>query len=285
MSYALLIGVDDLRVNLRRGRWAVFDCRFDLKAPEAGQQAYAAGHVPGARYADLARDLSGAVASDTGRHPLPDTRELGLFLSRCGVTSETQVVAYDDHGGAYAARLWWLLRWLGHERVAVLDGGLAAWRAAGLALSTDRSRPTAGKASSFGAAHDSCWLDTAALSDALARRSVCLLDAREPERYRGEIEPIDPVAGHIPGARSVPYRGNLDANGRFLDARALRERFAAELAGQAPEQVVHMCGSGVTACQNILAMEVAGLSGSKLYPGSWSAWISDPQRPVARGPD
>ncbi|ROR34152.1 sulfurtransferase [Inmirania thermothiophila] len=256
--------------------WVVVDCRFRLDAPEAGEAAWREGHIPGAVYAHLERDLSGPVTAASGRHPLPAPGPLMARLGAWGIGPGTTVVAYDDAGGAFAARLWWLLRWLGHRRVAVLDGGLAAWLAAGGGLARDRGavRPCRFEGRPGG-------MPTVD-AEAVRAGGWCLVDARAPERYRGEEEPIDPVAGHIPGAVNLPFTGNLDRAGRFLPPAALARRFAA--LGAAPQRVVHYCGSGVTACHNLLAMELAGLAGARLYPGSWSEWIRDPARAVARGP-
>lgn len=257
------------------------DCRFDLADTARGEREYAAAHLPGAVYAHLERDLSGPVTPLTGRHPLPDATQLAARLGALGIGDDVQVVAYDDAGGAFAARLWWLLRWLGHDAVAVLDGGLHAWRAAGGLLSQDRTAPTARR---FRARPDHArWLDAAGLARALADERCLLIDARALERYAGEVEPIDPVAGHVPGARSAPFAANLGPDGRFLPAAALAARYGALLGPRPPHEVVAMCGSGVTACHDLLALEIAGLPGARLYAGSWSEWIRDPSRPVARG--
>lgn len=277
--FTTLIDSATLADHLADPDWVVVDCRFDLARPGAGREAYALGHVPGARYAHLDEDLSGPLTHDSGRHPLPEPGRLTVTLRQWGIGKATQVVCYDDCGGMYAARLWWMLRWLGHGAVALLDGGLPAWIDAGHGLQAGAEAPSA-PGDFEPMLRADCWLST----DAVAQGSLDLWDAREPARYRGEVEPIDPVAGHIPGARNVPCSENLGADGRFLPAPALRQRFDAVLAGEAPGQVVHLCGSGVTACHNLLAMEIAGLGGSRLYPGSWSAWISDPARPVATGP-
>lgn len=278
----MLIDVQTLRERLPAGDLRVFDCRFNLAEPEAGWQAYVAGHIPGAQYAHLETDLSGAITPQSGRHPLPEPAALVQCLRAWGVNPDSQVVAYDDKGGAMASRLWWLLRWLGHERVALLDGGLAAWTAQGGELET--ALPPARPAGRFVArprAH--AWLASGEVASGLRAGELCLLDARGAARFRGEQEPIDPVAGHVPGALNLPFEGNLDVAGRFLSAGQLRKRFLTVLVNVEAERVVHMCGSGVTACHNLLAMELAGLGGSRLYPGSWSEWIRDPARPVAQG--
>jgi thiosulfate/3-mercaptopyruvate sulfurtransferase len=270
----------------------LLDCGFDLADAGAGERAFAAGHLPGAAYAHLDRDLSGRKTGLNGRHPLPERQAWAATLGRLGVAPGTAVVAYDDHGGVYAARAWWLLRWAGHDAVAVLDGGRAAWQAAGGALvAGDTPRQPPQPAYPVSAAPAMPHIDTATLLQPWTR--VTLVDARAPERYRGEVEPLDPVAGHIPGALNRFFRQNLGADGRFKPARQLREEYTALLGGgdDAPGRgmgregraVVHQCGSGVTACHNLLAMEAAGLRAGLLYPGSWSEWCADPARPVARG--
>ena len=259
----------------------MFDCRFDLADPGFGRQAYATAHVPGAFFLDLDEDLSGAKTGSNGRHPLPDPARLAARLAACGVGNHTQVVAYDDAGGMVAARLWWLLRWLGHHRVAVLDGGLQAWLAAGQAL--DAALPEA-RAATYSLALRADRVDAQYVRQHLGQPDMVLIDARSPDRFRGENEMLDPVGGHIPGAINRFFRDNLDAHGCFKQASVLREEFGALLGAHSPRQVVHQCGSGVTACVNALAMEAAGLSGSRLYAGSWSEWCADPARPVVRGP-
>lgn len=283
MTYSTLITVDALKAHLRDPAWRVFDCRGSASDPIAGEEHYRRGHIPGARHADLERTLSAPRGTDTGRHPLPERNTLAAWLGREGVDNHTQVVAYDDAGGAFAARLWWLLRWLGHPAAAVLDGGIQAWQADGGALeSGEAGRPPAREFTLRSPLVHA--LDAASVADIVAdRRPGRLLDARDPARYLGDEEPLDPVAGHIPGAHNRPFKGNLDEKGRFLTPTSLRERF--EALGDRPEAIVHYCGSGVTACHNLLAMEHAGLAGSRLYPGSWSEWIRDPQRPLRRGPE
>lgn len=280
----------------------VLDCRFSLADPQAGQAAWATGHIPGAVHADLDQDLSApriassparglrAGAFESGRHPLPSPDDFGATLRRWGVSPHTRVVAYDDAGGVFAARAWWLLRWAGHARVQVLDGGWQAWcQAHGDLVSDEPSTRRASALTMHGDPRE--VVDTA---DVLAQvapdmapgralpEPMMLLDARAPDRFRGDHEPIDPVGGHIPGALNRFFQLNLDAEGRFKPAAVLREEFEALLCGHAPRQVVHQCGSGVTACHNLLSMELAGLPGSRLYPGSWSAWCADPGRPIAR---
>jgi thiosulfate/3-mercaptopyruvate sulfurtransferase len=271
------------RVNLPGADWRIVDCRFDLADPAAGELAYAAGHVPGAVYAHLDRDLSAPRTDRSGRHPLPEIEAAAATFSRLGIDGRTRVVAYDASGGIYAARLWWLLRWLGHERAAVLDGGWQAWTAAGLPVSTE---PASVAPRTFVAHPQPRATVNADELDGLLEGNACLLlDARAPERYEGRTEPLDPKAGHVPGARNHPYVRNLGDDGQFLPEEELRERLLARLRGRAPSEVVSMCGSGVTACHTLLALEIAGLPGGRLYPGSWSEWSRDPLRPVATGPE
>lgn len=262
----------------------LLDCRYDLADANAGWQAYGRSHLPGARYAHLDTDLSDLGRSGLGRHPLPDPDVFAAICGRWGIGPETDVACYDAAGGALAAaRAWWLLRACGHRRVAVLDGGWTAWTAAGLPVSDDRPLRRIGDyprgASTLGAACE----DAGALAAGLAAGDILLLDARAAARFRGEVEPIDARAGHVPGARNRPYTENLTADGAFLAPSGLRRQFEVLLDGRPPNQVVHMCGSGVTAVHNLLAMEHAGLHGSRLYAPSWSGWITDPARPVARG--
>jgi len=255
----------------------LLDCGFDLADTTAGERAYAAGHLPGALYAHLDRDLAGAKTGRNGRHPLPTRQALAAQMGAWGICAGAQVVCHDDHGGVYAARAWWLLRWMGHADAAVLDGGRNAWLAAGGKLETTPGAPHAQPPYPTRPAA-LATLDTPTLQSRLGL--ITLLDARAPERFRGEAETLDPVAGHIPGAVSRFFKNNLGADGHFKPAAQLREEFNALDAGGA---VVHSCGSGVTACHNLLAMAHAGLAPGALYPGSWSEWCSDPARPVARG--
>ncbi|MGB6307187.1 MAG: sulfurtransferase [Steroidobacteraceae bacterium] len=280
MEFHTLIAAELLQGLLGEPRLAVVDCRFDLMNPDAGRQAYLRGHIPGARYADLNRDLSAPVGSGTGRHPLPTPEAFASWLGAAGIGNDAQIVAYDDANGSIAARLWWMLRWVGHDAIAVLDGGLKAWIARGGALQpgglefqgrafTPRTDPRAA-------------VSTSEVERTLEDPAALLVDARAQERYAGTIEPIDSVAGHVPGAVNHPFTANLDAEGRFLPAGEIRSRWHRRLGGKEPKNVIAMCGSGVTACHNLLSLEVAGMSGAKLYSGSWSEWIRDPKRPVAR---
>jgi thiosulfate/3-mercaptopyruvate sulfurtransferase len=261
--------------------WRVFDCRHDLASPALGEQLYAQGHIPGALFAHLDRDLSAPKSSANGRHPLPRPEALALWLGRCGLRPGEQVVAYDAGNGTMAARLWWTLRWLGHEAAAVLDGGLAAWIAEGRPVTAEL--PVVAATRYPIALQPGRAVDAAYLERHLGSRELLLLDARTAARYRGETEPIDPVAGRIPGAANRFCGENLAPDGRFKPAVALREEFEVLLGARAPEEVVHYCGSGVAACHNALAMEIAGFGGSRVYVGSWSEWLADPRRPRASG--
>ena len=284
MPFKTLIDADSLRGLLGQSQLAVIDCRFDLMNPAAGLEAYVKGHIPGARHADLNRDLSAPVTAHTGRHPLPAPDAFAARLGELGVGDDTQVVAYDDANSSMAARLWWMLRWLGHEAVAVLDGGFKAWVAAGGAVESGEAAARTTRAARFTPRVDlRAVLSTADLERALQAGTHLLVDARAAERFAGLIEPIDPVAGHVPGAVNHPFTANLGADGRFLPAAELERRWRERLAGKNPQAVIAMCGSGVTACHHLLSLEAAGLPGGRLYAGSWSEWIRDPRRPVARG--
>jgi thiosulfate/3-mercaptopyruvate sulfurtransferase len=255
----------------------VVDCRHDLFDLEAGRRAYAAGHIPGAHFMHQDDDLSGPKTGRNGRHPLPDREVFAARLRAIGLNQDQQLVGYDDQGGMLASRLWWLARWLGHDRVAVLDGGIAAWKRMGFPLSTGAPHPEPGDFT----ASDSVATAFSTEDIVSGADANVLVDARIPERYAGEIEPLDPVAGHIPGALNWPFQRNLQPDGRFKPAEKLREEYARLLDDADPERVVHYCGSGITACHNIIAMELAGMHGSALYPGSWSEWCADPARPIA----
>jgi len=282
VTYRTLVTVDELQSLADQQRELVLvDCRFSLGDPAAGRRAYEDGHIPGAHYADLNRQLSGpVVAGRTGRHPLPDPAKLTHLVGSWGVTETSQVVVYDDAGGAMASRAWWLLRWLGHEDVAVLDGGFADWVAAGGAPC--REIPTLA-ISVFKPKLRSDLLVDATQASSLAQQGR-LFDARGLARFRGDEEPIDPVAGHIPGARPLPFADNLDGL-RFRSKAQLEARYAEAFTGTEASHCAVYCGSGVTACHDILAAAHAGFDGVKLYAGSWSEWITDPSRPVATGAD
>lgn len=281
MAFTTLVTTAELARHLDDPDWVVFDCRFILNDPEAGRRAYAAGHIPGARYAHLNDDLSGPVTANTGRHPLPDPGLLAGKLGRWGVDAATQVVAHDDSFGAMAARLWWLLRWLGHDAVAVLDGDLRAWLREKRPMTS--AEPVVKPRAFSARVRADAWLDSAAVERLVQTGDGVLLDARAEERFRGEVEPFDRVAGHVPGAISLPFEDNLQPSGRFLPPEELRDLYRHALGDISADRVAHMCGSGVTACHNLLAMEHAGLAGARLYVGSWSEWITDPRRPIARG--
>jgi thiosulfate/3-mercaptopyruvate sulfurtransferase len=274
-----LISAAELSQHVDDPGWLIVDARFDLANPEAGETAYRAGHIPNAIYAHLDRDLSGPRTPLTGRHPLPDPQTFQATLRGWGLTSTMQVVVYDADSGAFAARLWWLLRWVGHASVAVLDGGLKAWRAAGLRQSQSIPQRVASNFTVH--PNDALWMSAPQVSEKLNDPAWRLLDARAPERYAGKVEPIDPVAGHVPGALNHPFSRNLDSEARLRSAAELARDYSASQAGVRDEHTIVMCGSGVTACHLLLAMEAAGKPGGKLYAGSWSEWIRDPSRPVA----
>jgi len=275
------VSADELGARLDDPNWVVIDCRFDLMRPGAGRLTYEAGHIPGAVYADLDQDLASAVVDDGtgGRHPLPDPTEFGQLLASWGVGPHSIVVAYDDLDNAVAARLWWLLRWVGHERVAVLDGGLDAWVEADGPLTTEIPQPLPGL---FKPRPGSMpVIDAECVEAELADGTLLLLDARAADRFAGRIEPLDRVAGHIPGASNTPFQDNLGTDKCFRPAAELHAYYRARVGDRPMETVACMCGSGVTACHTLLALEAAGMRGALLYVGSWSDWISSEQRPVA----
>lgn len=273
--------VAELQAHLFDADWCVIDCRHDLMDPQAGAREYAKGHIPGAQFAHLDEDLSGAKSGTNGRHPLPERAALAARLRAWGVHDDTQIVVYDAAGGSFAARLWWLARWLGHERVALLDGGWQQWLADTQWSSVEPPAREPGRFSIRPSLEETTA--AAELQALLAQGRSVLVDARAPERYEGRVEPIDPVAGHIPGAVNRFWQLNL-GGGRFKPADQLRAEFEQLLAGREPTSLIAQCGSGVTACHHLLAMRIAGLAGARLYAGSWSEWIADPARPVARGP-
>ncbi|MDB5810660.1 MAG: 3-mercaptopyruvate sulfurtransferase [Betaproteobacteria bacterium] len=274
-----IVSVTELAAHLDDVEWIVFDCRFDLADTEAGRRAFAQSHIHGARYAHLDEHLAGAKTGRNGRHPLPDAGTFCAKLEKLGLRDAMQVVAYDASGGYYAARLWWMLRWVGHARCAVLDGGWDAWLKAGGRVSSQA--PALATGSFHGTARDIA-VDAETVSRLAVEKGGAVVDARSEDRFRGENETLDPVGGHIPGAINRFFKNNLAADGRFKPAAELRQEFNHLLGATTPECVIHQCGSGVTACHNLLAMEIAGLAGSRLYPGSWSEWCSEPQRPIAR---
>ena len=281
--YTSLISTDELARQLSDPALVLVDCRHNLSDVGAGERAYGASHLPGARFMHMDRELSGERTGGNGRHPLPDVAALSGSLSRAGIDASKQVVAYDQNNGMWASRLWWLLHWLGHDAAAVLDGGIDKWIAEGRPITADRPSVQSAR---FVAMTPRPVISSADILRGLSNHSsnpLTIIDARAPERFRGDIEPLDPVAGHIPGAINRPYGANLTPQQTFKPAELLRAEFDAQLGGAPLSSVVHQCGSGVTACHNLLAMEVAGLPGSRLYPGSWSEWVADPARPVARG--
>lgn len=280
MASTTLVSPADLAAHLDDPSWVIADCRYDLADPEAGERAYRDAHIAGALFMHIDRDLSGRKTGTNGRHPLPQLDDVVATFSRAGIDPTKQVVAYDQSNGMWASRLWWMLQWLGHRAAAVLDGGVDRWIAEGHLLTAELRdiRPA-----TFVFQRTSPIATAQEVAAHLDDGTLTVIDARAPERYRGDVEPIDPVAGRIPGALNRPYSANLDAQGKFKPAQLLRAEFETLLDGASPASVVHQCGSGVTACHNVLAMSVAGLPGSRLYPGSWSEWIADPARPIARG--
>lgn len=283
MPIAQLISPQQLAARLEQPGLVLLDCRFALEDPDYGQRSYAEGHLPGAHFADLERDLSGPLVKGvTGRHPLPEPAALIARLQAWGIDADSDIVLYDDGPAAYAARAWWLLAWLGkRDGVFILDGGLKAWHAAGQPLSLDAPAALPGRFS--GRPDDRLLLSAEQLQQRLGHTTLTLLDARAQPRFRGDVEPIDPVAGHIPGAQCAAFTENLGADGRFLPAEQLKQRFAAKLGDRSPSELVAYCGSGVTACHNLFALCLAGYPLASLYAGSWSEWITDPQRAIAKG--
>lgn len=282
MAYTTLISATDLAEHVFESNWVVLDCRHDLANPDFGRQAFAEGHIPNAQFAhldtELAGEKSGADKVFRGRHPLPDRANFIATLRRWGIDDDTQVIAYDAHGGMFAARLWWMLKWVGHDAVAVLDGGLPAWLAQGMFVSTETTSRMLGTLTD-----QASLVAVVGVDDVLKNLTECtrtVVDARAADRFRGENETIDPVGGHIPGAKNRFFKENLQVDGRFKSADQLRSEFSELIKN--PEQAIMQCGSGVTACHNLLALEVAGLPGAALYPGSWSEWCADPSRPVAQ---
>lgn len=284
-TYNTLMPVDALASALDGAKLrelVVLDCSFELNDPQAGRAAYDAAHIPGARYVHLEDTLSAAKTGSNGRHPLPDRDSFVRAMATLGIDDDTQVVAYDNAGGMYAARLWWMLRWIGHRAAAVLDGGIAAWKAADLPV-TGEAPPPATASNLALRPSLVTTVDYDMLCANLESGERLAIDARAPDRFRGENETIDPVGGHIPGARNRLFRDNLGADGRFKPPALLRAEFEALAGGRVPAELVSQCGSGVTACHNLLAMEIAGLSGAALYPGSWSEWCAQPGARIATG--
>jgi thiosulfate/3-mercaptopyruvate sulfurtransferase len=284
MTYQTLIDADDLARLIAQGNVLVCDCRFDLGNADAGRQGYRAGHIPGAIHVDLERDLSAVSTGRNGRHPLPDRAAFAAHMAELGVTQDGLVVSYDTSGSYYASRLWWMLRWAGHGQAAVLDGGLKAWTESGHALEEGEARARAGD---FRASAEVQMpiTEVEGIEANLSDGELLVVDARTAERFRGAPHPLDTASGHIPGAGNRFWQHNLTPEGRFKPANELAQEFADLLGGRSAGTIVHQCGSGVTATHNLLAMEVAGLGGSRLYPGSWSEWTSDPRRPITKDAD
>jgi thiosulfate/3-mercaptopyruvate sulfurtransferase len=281
VAYTTLIDTAALAGRIGAPNVAIVDCRYKVDDTGFGRRSYDEGHIPGAVFADVDHDLSGLKTGANGRHPLPEPSTFAETLGRFGIGNATQVFAYDQDAGMYASRLWWLLKWLGHDAVAVVDGGFAKWKREGRQISNATPAPAA--ASFVPHLRPEMAVDAADVARILTDRSWKLVDARAPERYRGDLEPIDRVPGHIPTAVNHFYNWNVGEDGAFLSADALREKLKASIGTTSLDHVVCYCGSGVTACQDLLALEHAGLTGAKLYPGSWSEWASDESRPIERG--
>jgi thiosulfate/3-mercaptopyruvate sulfurtransferase len=280
-AFTTLVQPEDVQPRLRDRDWVIFDCRHQLLDKAYGQRVYRESHLPGARFADVDHDLSSPITPETGRHPLPDPAAFSAWLAARGVNGDSQVVAYDDSQGAMASRLWWMLRWLGHEAVAVLDGGFARWTRESRPTTPDVPQPARG--TFLGKPNPALLAELREVERLSRTRGALLVDARAGDRYRGETEPIDRVPGHIPGAINMPFGANVGPDGRFLPPEALRRRFTEALQAAPAGEPIHYCGSGVTACHNLLAMAVAGLPMGRLYVGSWSQWSKDPARQVATG--
>ncbi len=278
MEYNTVISADELNEIVNNDNVRVFDCRFSLKDPQGGLKSYQSGHLPNAQFADMDTQLSSAMTSTSGRHPLPDENVFLNQLRTWGIDNNTQVIAYDDISGAFAARLWWMMRWMGHEKVAVLNGGMQKWTEGGYALTKD---PVEFAAADFSGQANSDWLmDIDSVQTKLEANEITLIDARAADRFTGKDQKTDPVPGHIPGANNLPFGGNLTKEGLLQTPEVINDRFASVIQDQPLENVINMCGSGVTACHNLLAQAVAGMPPTKIFIGSWSQWIKDPSRPV-----
>ena len=280
---ALLLTPEELHSAIESGEARAVDCRFDLMNPDGGRALWEQSHIPGAPYAHLDHDLAGRAGGEGGRHPLPDPAVFAATLGSWGITPDTLVVAYDNLGCAIAGRLWWMMNWMGHERAGLLDGGIQAWEAENRPLET--AAPAIRATDYPLGAQCRPVAELSSVERAVRTGDRLILDARDSARYQGLAEPLDAQAGHVPGAVNAFFRDNLDANGRFRPASELRERYLNILAGADPAEACVMCGSGVTACHDLFAMELAGLDGAALYPGSWSEWSQSDSRPVARGPE
>jgi thiosulfate/3-mercaptopyruvate sulfurtransferase len=281
MAYTTVISAEDLKTHISDDDWIVVDCRFTLTSPESGRSLYKESHIPGARYLHLDDDLAAPVTEHTGRHPLPDPDVLATKLGELGIDNNTQVVAYDDTFGAMASRLWWLLRWLGHDKVSLLDGGLPAWIRKKLPMTPDII--TLPPKIFIPNVTTELVIDMPTMEVVVENGECIIIDARAEERFTGEVEPLDKVAGHIPGAINLPFEDNLDFDATFMAKDEMAELYNNILGHKDASHVVMMCGSGVTACHNLVAMEIAGLTGARLYAGSWSEWITDSSRPVETG--
>lgn len=279
MHFTSIISAENTFQNLANPNWRVFDCRFDLQDENAGLTKYKLRHIPGAIYADLNKDLSAPVSDNSGRHPLPDIQDITHKFGLWGVTPETQVVVYDDVYGSYAARLWWMLRWLGHKNVALLNGGLTEWERLQLPVTKDITEP---QVTTFTGKPDMSMIaEVSLIEQSLSSPNIALIDVRDPDRYQGLREPIDKIAGHVPGAINIPWKTNLDENGLYLEKARLLPHYSETIHETDSNALVFMCGSGVTACHSLVALEILGFRGAKLYPGSWSEWIQNPGHPVA----
>ncbi|WP_455206507.1 sulfurtransferase [Kaarinaea lacus] len=278
MKYRSIISADLVQQHLNDPDWRIVDCRFNLKAPDEGLAMYHMEHLPNAVYAHLDNDLSGPISKSSGRHPLPDVNQFKQKLGAWGIDNDKQVVVYDDAAGSYAARLWWMLRWLGHEAVAVLDGGFTVWKQQG--LPTTVVAPKVDPTTFVGEPNMDMLVNSKTLEENLRAPSVSLIDVRDPRRYLGLEEPIDKIAGHIPGAINIPWKTNIADTGMYLSKAQLHDHYINVLREASSKKLVFMCGSGVTACHSLVALEYIGIPGARLYPGSWSEWIADPDRPV-----
>jgi len=283
MTYRSIISSDLLQQHLDDPNWRIVDCRYNLMETDEGLSLYQMEHIPNAVYAHLARDLSSPASNNSGRHPLPDAEQFILTLEAWGIDNRKQVVVYDDAGGSFAARLWWMLRWLGHESVAVLDGGYSVWKQQG--LPTTNTIPHFDPTTFTGNPDMGMLVNSDALQEHLGNSTVLLIDVRDPQRYSGQEEPIDNIAGHVPGAINIPWKNNVANNGMYLPRAQLHDQYSKLLEDAAGKDIVFMCGSGVTACHSLVAMEYIGITGAQLYPGSWSEWITDNNRPIATSED
>jgi len=281
MYYQTMISADELKAIINDDNVRVFDCRFNLKDPEGGIKSFNAGHLPNAQHADMDTQLSSAMTETSGRHPLPDPEVFLDQIRQWGITNDTQVIAYDDMSGAFAARLWWMMRWCGHDKVAVLNGGMSKWTDQGYELSQESA--TYAPSEFKGQANMEWLVDIDTVASQMETNAITLIDARSGDRFTGKDHNTDPVPGHIPGATSLPFPGNLNADGLMASPDIIRARFEQAIKEQPFNNVVNMCGSGVTACHNLLAQAVAGLPPMKIFIGSWSQWIRDKSRPVATG--